>query len=527
MKKLFFIFVLIILYAEILFPQAVDIPLISSDGTCEYQLAVGLDLTATDCIDTQLGESELPPIPPVNIFLIRFMLPVSCGPTFGTFRDYRAPGDPPAFPFTGIIQHRLLWQKSSPELPVDITYDLPPGAMMTITDEFGGIILNLGPFIGQGTATIPGTYPLSSALLQMIYNNIGGEPITGPIFSLYPESLNFGEVAYGQFETLPVTITNMGYQDSLIIYNALSSNPSFTIEPDSFPLILSPAQTQIINVTYIGNVGGTHIDSILFMHNAPDSIGKLNLYATTNDPNPVPTAQVINEIILNDGVTAYDRHLYFGLDSTATDGIDPQLGEVGPLPPFPPPGAFEAQFFLPEDNFSGILSSYSDFRYAVIPYSGQKEWRIAYQPGYGSVINIIWDFPPYMTGILKDIINGTFINVPMADSGSYTVTNPNTFNRLRMLIDFDIETPVELASINAIQIDNKVQLNWTTVTETNNSGFEILRSCLADRQVAQNDNAWKKIGFIPGYGTTTELKSYSLTDEEYYNRNIQISSEAN
>ena len=44
-----------------------------------------------------------------------------------------------------------------------------------------------------------------------------------------------------------------------------------------------------------------------------------------------------------------------------------------------------------------------------------------------------------------------------------------------MLIDFEPELPVELLSFNATPLNNKVQLNWSTATETNNSGFEILR----------------------------------------------------
>ena len=112
-----------------------------------------------------------------------------------------------------------------------------------------------------------------------------------------------------------------------------------------------------------------------------------------------------------------------------------------------------------------------------------------------------------MIGVLKDIINGNFINVPMIDSGSYTVQDPYTFNKFRMLIDFNITSPVELVSFNATLLDNNVKLDWTTATETNNSGFEILR-------FTQNDNEWKTIGFVPGFGTTTEPKSYSFIDED-------------
>ncbi|MFI5237920.1 MAG: T9SS type A sorting domain-containing protein, partial [Ignavibacteriales bacterium] len=67
-----------------------------------------------------------------------------------------------------------------------------------------------------------------------------------------------------------------------------------------------------------------------------------------------------------------------------------------------------------------------------------------------------------------------------------------------------ITVPVELFSFTAIANNNGVILNWSTATETNNSGFEILRSTKED--------GWNKIGFVPGHGTTTETQHYSFTD---------------
>jgi hypothetical protein len=66
--------------------------------------------------------------------------------------------------------------------------------------------------------------------------------------------------------------------------------------------------------------------------------------------------------------------------------------------------------------------------------------------------------------------------------------------------------PVELVSFNAEVFDNDVNLSWTTSSETNNQGFEILR-------YTQNDqNGWMNVGFVPGFGTTTDPKSYSFHD---------------
>ena len=66
--------------------------------------------------------------------------------------------------------------------------------------------------------------------------------------------------------------------------------------------------------------------------------------------------------------------------------------------------------------------------------------------------------------------------------------------------------PVELASFTASADENSVTLNWSTATETNNSGFAIERKSALDE-------GWKEIGFVPGFGTTTERKSYSFIDE--------------
>jgi hypothetical protein len=87
------------------------------------------------------------------------------------------------------------------------------------------------------------------------------------------------------------------------------------------------------------------------------------------------------------------------------------------------------------------------------------------------------------------------------------------------LVDY-ATIPVELTSFTADVTGNSVVLNWITATEVNNQGFEILRS-------AQNDNDWQKIGYVPGFGTTTEPKSYSyidqsVTSETYYYRLKQI-----
>lgn len=63
--------------------------------------------------------------------------------------------------------------------------------------------------------------------------------------------------------------------------------------------------------------------------------------------------------------------------------------------------------------------------------------------------------------------------------------------------------PVELVSFDGILNNGVVQLTWETSSETNNSGFEIQRLIGSD---------WTALGFVSGYGTTTEAHSYNFTD---------------
>ena len=70
--------------------------------------------------------------------------------------------------------------------------------------------------------------------------------------------------------------------------------------------------------------------------------------------------------------------------------------------------------------------------------------------------------------------------------------------------------PVELSSFTTSVINNNVELNWSTETETNNQGFEIERR-EGNRELEVGD--WEKIGYVAGFGTTTEPKSYSFTDK--------------
>jgi hypothetical protein len=118
------------------------------------------------------------------------------------------------------------------------------------------------------------------------------------------------------------------------------------------------------------------------------------------------------------------------------------------------------------------------------------------------------------------VTNGSGVYVLDQNTGALLAT-PVSGVSARSLREYDLAiVPVELTSFSASIAGSSVELSWLTATEVNNQGFEILRS-------AQNNNDWQKIGFVPGFGTTTEPKSYSFTDHsvssgKYYYKLKQI-----
>lgn len=117
------------------------------------------------------------------------------------------------------------------------------------------------------------------------------------------------------------------------------------------------------------------------------------------------------------------------------------------------------------------------------------------------------------------VTNGTGVYVLDQNTGA-VLSTPVSGVSGRSAHEYDLSiVPVELTSFTANVVGSSVVLNWTTATEVNNQGFEVERSA--------DGVSFNNIGFVPGFGTTTEPKSYSYSDqsinsEKYYYRLKQI-----
>lgn len=114
--------------------------------------------------------------------------------------------------------------------------------------------------------------------------------------------------------------------------------------------------------------------------------------------------------------------------------------------------------------------------------------------------------------------SSTFMNLQWKSSGAGVTTMVFTLAPVSPWISSQVNInainpdeeplPVELTTFTAAAKNKTVFLNWKTVTETNNYGFEVERCAVSTER-----QAWNKIGFVSGNGNSSSDKEYSFTDK--------------
>ncbi|CAN5525647.1 hypothetical protein BH23BAC4_BH23BAC4_15120 [soil metagenome] len=92
------------------------------------------------------------------------------------------------------------------------------------------------------------------------------------------------------------------------------------------------------------------------------------------------------------------------------------------------------------------------------------------------------------TGVINDLY------IP----GTSTVTNAE-----------NVPVPVELVAFEGVWDNDQVRLNWSTASETNNAGFEVMRRSILS---AGDFGDWEALSFVNGNGTTDTEQEYAFVD---------------
>jgi hypothetical protein len=144
------------------------------------------------------------------------------------------------------------------------------------------------------------------------------------------------------------------------------------------------------------------------------------------------------------------------------------------------------------------------FRHMVDWYSTTFTLGVGYTTDGGTNVTTLWTISP--TGSIP----AELVTVPTFNSpGNFQFViyfSGDSFEINYWYIDDFCGgiVPVELTSFTASALNGAVNLNWSTATETNNAGFEV------QRKVGGGEFA--SVAFVEGKGTTTQIQSYTFTD---------------
>jgi hypothetical protein len=154
-------------------------------------LKTGLDTTATNSIDKNLDEYEMPPLPPLGSFDIRFNLKG----TNGILNDYRHIGI--SDPSTITEEYYVSAQLSGESDELKINYDITDAQEFSIVDQTGSLLTDVMKS-GRGIIEIPAS--INNFIIKVTYKNplkLTGLEINNPdkpgVFSLgqnYPNPFN-------------------------------------------------------------------------------------------------------------------------------------------------------------------------------------------------------------------------------------------------------------------------------------------------------------------------------------------------
>jgi len=156
----------------------------------------------------------------------------------------------------------------------------------------------------------------------------------------------------------------------------------------------------------------------------------------------------------------------------------------------------------------GLLKStnYGDTWTLQSGFNGQNMWGVHVQPTDGNVV--IAGCYSCGQGTWRSRNGGQTWTIININSQNYQIAIIDSMNQFAAQeagfykLESQYFIPVELASFSAQLVDRDVILNWTTASELNNQGFDI--------ELSLDNQTFTKVGFVPGFGTTTEMKSYSF-----------------
>ncbi|MBV6513794.1 MAG: T9SS type A sorting domain-containing protein [Ignavibacteriales bacterium] len=510
-----------------------------ASGADNGALTIGQGEGATDGLDAQFGEAELPPMPPTGIFDGRMELPTTPFAT-PSLKDFRSSTITTAL-------YTMRFQPGSGGYPMNFSWNpasLPANGMFTLKGVLSnGTLININMRTQSSySLSDPDVSRLRIEYAQGIQSTVsyssGWNLLSVPVNSsnmtrsaIFPASDLVYKYSTGYTSIPPTGLmeNKIGYwvkftsggsvslQGQMVIGNIPVVSGWNIIGPFHYSVPVSGITTNpagILTTGFYGYNNGyttpTTLESGKGYWVKASQAGNIILPPPAEEGSQgggkekdTPLA-ALHEISLtiSDGAGG-SQILKVGIDPSATDGLDPALGEQE-LPPAPPTGVFDVRLNLPVNP---SIPSFVDYRQGTSSGGFTKIYTIKVQAGSGPWMTLNYNFTPYSTGQISGRLQAqsfdSTLDANISGVGSL-IFSATEYSQLRLTLTFGSPVPVELTSFTGTAVNGKVLLNWATATEMNNKGFEVERRAAGA--------AWQNIGYVQGNGTTTEPRRYSFTD---------------
>ena len=289
---------------------------------------------------------------------------------------------------------------------------------------------------------------------------------------------------------------------------AISNELYFGTNPSSLNLVQSGTLATSWTITgYTFTYGTSYYWRVIEIGDTCDSNGPVWSFTTVQDPNLVQWCDPFNSLSNWTVVGPLGTTNWSAAASSSAGGNPPEL-RMSWTPSFVGVSKIRSVVIpLPANQ----LMTYS-FNYYFDWYadpSGTITVAVTYDGGATSTT--LYNQVDATGNVGPTVITGNF-TTPASGSQNTQLEitfNGDSFNNDNIFWDnlcLEYVVPVELTSLTVEANGSDAELNWTTATETNNRGFEIER-------MGEN-GTFEEVGFVPGFGTTTEPKAYSFVDSK-------------
>jgi FlgD Ig-like domain len=405
---------------------------VNNGADVSQELLLGIHPEGTYGVDPALGEVGLPPWPPTSVFAARFLI----DGIEGLHIDIRDDSETAR-------THEIKWQGGSGGYPIIVRWDsssLPP-ATFTMSDGYTGMLI---PAFDMTTTDSLVISSAQSYIKRLDIVVIPGEVPPSPpeITPDIPDLIVFDGQQFPELN-LDEYVEDPDSPDSELEWILTGDSPPWlTISEERVLSIEAPAGwigTQLFNLRVI-DPGGLEDDQDFVVSVVAGGL-----------PTWSSSLTLING---NDEQQQVD----IGIHPEATDGIDPELGEIA-LPPWPPEQIFNARMLLADD----LTHTERDIRESS---SGPIEYHLQWQPGdEGSPVEVFWseNLPPGSFSIRDDLDGSIVPPIDMETVQSLVV--PDILSGLLIEVEptVDVTPPVGPISLEVTSWipDVSVTLDWS------------------------------------------------------------------